>query len=201
MKKITSGSDVGLLNALYNAFIQVCILTVIFIADNECHHSHILLSREVLEEVVEDFIKKYDIGCILQELSSADTASNKKRKMVEYDRQRASKCVRSNWYSPCPKFDDCQFERTFHIEKSMVECIICHLTAFDLFWLQSIDCCGRESIDPIVKFLSAQKLICYGVSFSAFKDYFQIGESTARLCLRKLTRGIVMCSAISDQYL
>jgi hypothetical protein len=27
MKKITSGPDVGLLNAFYNAFIQVCILT------------------------------------------------------------------------------------------------------------------------------------------------------------------------------
>ena len=155
----------------------------------------------MLEEIVEDFIKKNDNGYILQELSSADTALNKKRKMVEYDRQRASKCVRSDWYSPCPRFDDRQFECTFCIKRSMVEGIICHLTAFDLFSLQSIDCCGRESIDPIVKFQSAQKLICYGVSFSAFKDYFQIGESTARLCLRKLTRGIVMCSAISDQYL
>jgi hypothetical protein len=117
----------------------------------------------VLEEVVEDFIKKYDIWYILQESSSADTASNKKRKLVEYDRQRASKCVRSGWYSPCPRFDDHQFEHTFRIKISMVEGIICHLTAFDSFWLQSIGCCGRELIDPIVKFLSAQKLICYGV--------------------------------------
>jgi hypothetical protein len=102
-----------LLNAFYNAFIQVCILTAVFIADNEHHHSHILSSRKVLEEVVEDFIKKYNIGYILQESSSTDTASNKKRKMVEYDRQRASKCVRSDWYSPCPRFDDRQFEHTF----------------------------------------------------------------------------------------
>jgi hypothetical protein len=176
-------------------------LTAVFIADTECHHSQILSSREVLGEVVEDFLKKYDIGYILQESSSADTVSNKKRKMFEYDRQRASKCVRSNWYSPCPRFDDCQFEHTYRIKRSMDEGIICHLTAFDSFWLQSIDCCRREMIDPIVKFLSAQKLICYGVSFSAFKDYFQMGESTVRLCLRKVTGGIVMCLAISDQYL
>ena len=52
-----------------------------------------------------------------------------------------------------------------------------------------------------MKFLGAQKLICFGVSFSAFKDYFQMGESTARLCLRKLTKGIVLCSSISDYYL
>jgi hypothetical protein len=149
MKKITSGPGVGLLNAFYNAFIQVCILTAIFIADNEYHHSHILSSREVLEEVVEDFIKKYDIGYILRESSSADTASNKKRKMVEYDRQRASKFVISDWYSPCPRFDDRQFERTLRIKRSMVEGIICHLTAFDLFWLQCIVCCGMESIDSL----------------------------------------------------
>ncbi len=198
MNKIASGPEVGLLNAFYNAFIQICILTAVFIADSDCHRSHILLLREVMEEVLGDFVKKYNIAFILQESSSGDTASNKKRKMVEYDRHRASKCVRSDWLCPCPTFDDRQFERTFHIKRSMVEDIICHLTAFDSFWLQSIDCCGRQSIDPIVKFLSAQKLICYGVSFSAFKDYVQTAESTARLCLRKLTREIVMCSALSN---
>ena len=57
------------------------------------------------------------------------------------------------------------------------------------------------SIDPLVKFLSAQKMICYGISYSAFKDYFQMGKSTARLCLVKLTRGIIKCSAILDLYL
>ena len=187
MKKIASGPAVGLLNAFYNAFIQVCILTAVFIADSDSHRSHILLLREVMVEVVGDIIEKYDIGYILQESSSGDTASNKKRKMVEYDRQRASKCVRSDWYCPCPRFDDCQFEYTFRIKRSMVEGIICHLTAFDSFWLQSTDCCEGRSINPIVKFLSAQKLICYGISFSAFKDYFQMVESTGRLCLRKLT--------------
>jgi len=44
-------------------------------------------------------------------------------------------------------------------------------------------------------------MICFGVSFSAFKDYFQMGESTARLCLEKFTRGIVKCTAISELYL
>ena len=188
MKKITSGPDVGLLNTLYNAFIQLCILTAVFIADNECHPSHILSSREVLEleEVVEDFIKEYDIGYILQESSSADTALNKKRKMVEYDRQSASKCVRSDRYSPCLGFDDRQSEHTFCIKRSTVEGIICHLTAFDSFWLQSIDYCGRELLDPIVKFLSAQKLICYGVSFSACQELFSNGREYCQAVSEKV---------------
>ncbi len=51
---------------------------------------------------------------------------------------------------------------------------------------------------PIVKFLAAMKLICYGVSFSTFKDYDQMGESTERLCLEKLCQGIIKCPAISE---
>lgn len=51
------------------------------------------------------------------------------------------------------------------------------------------------------KLLAEMKLICRGISFSAFKDYYQMGESIARLCLENLCQGIVMCPVISDQYL
>lgn len=69
----------------------------------------------------------------------------------------------------------------------MVENIVSSLADFDPFWLSSVDCSGSMSIDVLVKFLTAQKMICYGISYSAFKDYFQMGKSTARLCLGKLT--------------
>jgi hypothetical protein len=42
------------------------------------------------------------------------------------------------------------------------------------------------------------KMICYGVSFSAFSDYYQMGESTAKLCYNKLCQGIIKYPAISD---
>ena len=83
----------------------------------------------------------------------------------------------------------------------MVESILCNLANYDSFWTTTVDCCGKLSIDPIVKFLSAMKLICYGVSFSVFKDYYQMGESTAKLCREKLCRGIIRCPAILYQYL
>ena len=105
--------------------------------------------------------------------------------------------MQSDWHSPYPRFDDCQFEHTFRIKRSMVESIVCQLVESDLFWVRLVDCCTRESIGQIVKFLGVQKL----VSFSSFKDYFQMGESTGRLCLRKVTKGIILCSSISDCYL
>ena len=112
------------------------------------------------------------------------TKPRKKRKMVQYDRQRAADCVSSEW------IDDKQFERTFRIKRSMVDDLISKLQIHDTFWLQTRDTCGKISIRPRVKFLAAMKLACYGVSFSAFKDYFQMGETTASLCLSKLCRGI-----------
>ncbi len=74
-----------------------------------------------------------------------------------------------------PRFDDRQFEQTFLLKRHMVKDILNKLASHDPFWTKSRDCCGEFSISPHVKFLAAQKMICYGVSFSAFKDYFQVG--------------------------
>ena len=75
------------------------------------------------------------------------------------------------------------------------------LSNFDSFWLSTIDCCGKKSINPIVNFLTAQDLICYGISFSAFKDYFQMDDSIARKCLEKMSQGIVGFPDVLDKYL
>jgi hypothetical protein len=55
----------------------------------------------------------------------------------------------------------------------------------------TIDCCGNLLIDPVLSsFLAAMKLICYGVSFSAFKDYYQMRESTAKLFLENFVKAL-----------
>ena len=68
----------------------------------------------------------------------------------------------------------------------MLESILCNLANYNSFWTTTVDCHGKPSIDPIVKFLVATNLISYEVSFSAFKDYYQMGESTAKLCQETL---------------
>ena len=49
--------------------------------------------------------------------------------------------------------------------------------------------------------MSSQKMLCYGVSASAFIDYFQMGETTSRRCLSKMTSGMVCCDALANIYL
>ena len=106
-----------------------------------------------------------------------------------------------DWLGPIPRFPDKSFERTFCIKRAMVDTIINHLAKHNSFWRQTVCRAGKPSISPYVKFLCGQKMLCYGVSASAFLDYFQIDESTSRTCLSKITQGTVKCNALTNVYL
>ncbi|KAL3777170.1 hypothetical protein ACHAWO_003227 [Cyclotella atomus] len=66
---------------------------------------------------------------------------------------------------PIPIFDDKQFERAFRLKRAMINYLVGHLANNNSFWTSTIDACGKESIDP----LSGMKMVCYGVSWSAFR--------------------------------
>jgi hypothetical protein len=63
--------------------------------------------------------------------------------MVQYDRQREADCVSSDWMNPRPRFDDKQFERTFHIRRSMVDDLISKLQIQDTFGCRPVMTVGR----------------------------------------------------------
>ena len=103
-----------------------------------------------------------------------------------------------DWLGPIPRFPDKSFEHTFDIKRAMVDTIINHLTKRDSFWRQTVCRAGKPSISPHITFLCGPKMLCYGISVSAFLDYFQINESMLRICLSKLTQGMVKCNALAN---
>jgi hypothetical protein len=70
-----------------------------------------------------------------------------------------------------------------------------------LFFRDSYDACHRRSVCVDAKILIALKYICYGTAINSFRDYFQMGESTSRLCLKHVVKGILGCNAIRGKYL
>jgi hypothetical protein len=48
--------------------------------------------------------------------------------------------------------------------------------------------------------LISLKYICYGTSINAFRDYFQMGESTSQLCLHHFVKGVLSCDEIWMKY-
>lgn len=194
------------LMTVISGFFRTILLHVIICSVLALHEGEqaIDLPDDIIQEYIEDVIDRYDLHSVLGRKRRAnDTQVNvpKKRQMIQYDRQRALQNVMADWMGPVPIFPDKQFERTFRLRRSFVDPMLNNLAHHDSFWTITVNAAGRESISPLVKFLTAQKLICYGVSFSAFRDYYQMGESTARLCMSKLCRGIVECDAISEFYL
>jgi hypothetical protein len=84
----------------------------------------------------------------------------------------------SDWFDPMPRLVDCQSEGTFELKRRMGQPLLSKLATHDPFWTSTHDWCGELSINPFVKFLTEQKIICYGASLSCFQYYFQMGEST-----------------------
>ncbi len=117
MSKKSNFFDIGMFTAFHNVIVHVCIVTALLLVNNGCSCPVELPPRDVLQDVITEFVDRYDVGYIFQQQTSSPPSSHRKRKMIDYDRERASKCARSNWFSPVPRFDDKQFERTFRLKK------------------------------------------------------------------------------------
>ena len=120
---------------------------------------------------------------------------------TQYDIKRAEESVLSDWVGVAPQFPDRQFEQAFRMKRHMVDTILNHLCRRNTFWVKTVCRAGKETINPYVKFLCAMKMICYGVSGSAFIDYHQFGKTTSRRCVSKLSRGLLECRAFTEVYL
>ena len=151
------------------------------------------LPRGIIDDIVQESMNEIELP---QPKSNKrrrkrNRNDNTKRKLNSYDRKRALDSVMADYLGPVPTFEDHQFERFFRLTRERVEFILSNLAHHDPYWTQTYDCCGKPSIAPAVKFLAVQKMLCYGVSFSAFQDYFQMGDSTVREFVSRMTMGIV----------
>lgn len=156
--------------------------------------------RELINELIEEAIKEYNSnGRKRGEPNSTDTPQKRKRR--KYDRERAYKCIMHDYLGPYPLFDDRQFERVFRISRASAQVIMELSAATDPFFTLRKEGNGKNGIYPEVKVLTGLKVLAYGVSGSAFMDYFQMGESTARECVTKLTAVISSHPDLRAQFL
>ena len=122
-------------------------------------------------------------------------------KKTKYDYKRASHCVTHDYWGPNPIFSDRQFERFFRVSRAHAEQILQVCARADPFFTQQEDACRTSGIDPKVKVLIALKCLAYGVSSSAFQDYFQMSESTGQKCIKRFTMAIAQDQDLKAHYL
>ena len=134
-----------------------------------------------------------------EEEDNAAPIKRRRRSRFQHDREKLA--IQEDYFSPTPIFNDRQFERTFRITKSMVEEILQICANADPFFTALQDVTGRFAIAPVAKILMALKQIAYGCCPAAFMDYFQMSETTGRLCLIKFSRLVSSHEALRSVYL
>ena len=75
-----------------------------------------------------------------------------------------------------------------------VPCILCQSDS------DTYDARKRQSISIDAKIMISLKYTAYGTAINAFRDYFQMGESTSRLCLKHFDTGVLASDDIRIKY-
>jgi hypothetical protein len=125
---------------------------------------------------------------------------DKKRDVIRYDRDRARQAVLDDYLGPYPLFRDYQFERFFRITRSHFDVLLNTCCKNDSFFVDAQDAVKRRSICPRVKILLVLKCLAFGVSPVAFLDYFQMGYTTGRECIKHFCKVVSKDDNLRSMY-
>jgi hypothetical protein len=109
-----------------------------------------------------------------------------KRSKIVWDHECARAAVDTHYMGPHPVFADRQFERVFRITRRLADRILQVSANADRFFTEQYDATMKQLICPKVKLLMGLQLLASGVSPASFTHYYQMGESTGLLCMKKL---------------
>jgi hypothetical protein len=82
-------------------------------------HEPTKIPLDYIAEMVYDFARKHDVQPLSGKRRSSDPDDPhpiKKRKHINYNRERAKKSVMDDWLGPIPRYPDKSFEHTFCIK-------------------------------------------------------------------------------------
>ena len=170
--------------------ILMATLWTIFALESELEHVPVPPSREVLEQRA--------LEALLE--SRRHQEPRAKRTYINWNRDRARQCVDEDYLGDVPRFPDRQFERVFRVTRSIADRLLQCAAHCDAFFTERFDAANKRGICPKVKLLMALKQLAYGVSPSAFQDYFQMGETTGRECLKRFAVAVSTCADLRDVY-
>jgi len=109
-----------------------------------------------------------------------------RRRVILWDRQRAQQCIEQDYLGPTPAFGLDDFKRIFRVSRSSYDVIKRCVCEMDLFFRDGLDVTGKRRVSTDAKLLISLKYLGHGCSVNAFRDYFQVGESTALLSIKKI---------------
>jgi Plant transposon protein len=141
------------------------------------------------EELNEQLLLALEEDRLIRRDADGEPIPRKKRRRSRFDWAIARASIQRCYYGPNPTFDDGQFARTFRINKGMADELLTILGNESSYFRESHhNLSGAIQIDPKAKLLITLKMLGYGVSCTAFLDFFQMGERTAMDCMNNFCR-------------
>jgi hypothetical protein len=125
----------------------------------------------------------------------------RKKKYINWDRDRARQCIQEDYLEPVPRFNQDDFMRMFRVSCQNYEKIRNILCQSDCFFSDTYDDRKRRSISIDAKIMISLKYMAYCTAINSFRDYFKMGESTSRLCLKHFVTGVLGSDEICNKYL
>lgn len=107
----------------------------------------------------------------------------KRQKFISYDREWAHKAIQEDYLCDTPRFKAPQFQRMFHVFYAVYNCLKEELSKEKFYDVKDYNCAHTRSISIDANILIALKHLGHGCSTNAWIDYFQMAESTSRLCV------------------
>jgi len=124
-----------------------------------------------------------------EEETDNGTEASKRSRKSKHDFERARMCVYQDYLGPDPLFGR-QFERIFRVTRGIFERVWQKVAAADNYFVHTPNPVDGKAIYPEAKVLMGLKQLAFGVSPIAFVDYFQMGETSGRSCLKRLAKAL-----------
>jgi Plant transposon protein len=108
--------------------------------------------------------------------------------------------IQEDYLGPQPQYER-NFEHIFRVTRGIVEKVMQVAANYDLFFTQRHFLTGEPGICPEAKVLIGLKQLAFGISCSGFVDYFQMGMTTGRICMKELAKAIANSPELREKYL
>jgi hypothetical protein len=94
-----------------------------------------------------------------------------RRHYVEWDRERAQRCIAQDYLCTIPAFSLDDVKRIFWVSRSSCESIRSYLSDMVPFFHDGVDVTHRRRVSTDAKILVSLKYLAYGCSINAFWDF------------------------------
>uniref|UniRef100_A0A0D3CWM1 DDE Tnp4 domain-containing protein n=1 Tax=Brassica oleracea var. oleracea TaxID=109376 RepID=A0A0D3CWM1_BRAOL len=143
-----------------------------------------------LENMFEDYFEQ-QIEVMYNNIVDYQPTVSRRRAYIERNREEGHNRLWNDYFSEEPTYPPHYFRRCFLMNRSLFTGIVNCFSIEVPYFQHRRDAVGRFELSPLQKCTAAICMLAYGCAGDMVDRYLRMGETTALLCLEKITEGII----------